>query len=161
MFDATNFNSDKLEEYFNVVIDFVFDKFSKGLERSHVQPIRIDDDIVNETIGRTVDVGVGDAEDIDEYTLMLYKRIRLDKVESTHENATLLFDTELTNLKERITKQMVDYRKECKAMDMIAWLDNNGNKAYELEKKNNGKLLKVLMRVTHQSSSMCCNGGNW
>ena len=28
-------------------------------------------------------------------------------------------------------------------MDIIAWLDANGNKAYELEKKNNGKLLAL------------------
>jgi hypothetical protein len=115
------------------VIDFIFDSYSKSIEDNYVRPTRTDDDNGKQNAGSAEDAGGND--DIDEYTMMLYKQLQEEKVEITLESETLMLDTQLTDLKDHITAMMKEYRKDCEKMDMIAWLDEHGNKKYELEKK--------------------------
>ena len=74
---------------------------------------------------------------------MLYKQLHEDVVEVTLETETLELETQLKELKEHITEMMKQYRRDCEKMDMTTWLDEHGNKKYEIEKKNNPNLLFI------------------
>lgn len=140
IFDKTNFTTDSIDKYFNDVVEFIFNKYSKSIEDNYVRPIRDDDNVRQDLGPKPKD---GEPCEIDDYTLMLYKQLQEDQVEVTLETETLMLDTQLTDLKDHITENMKQYRKDCEKMDMMSWLDEHGNKKYELEKKNNPNLLFI------------------
>jgi hypothetical protein len=141
IFDKTNFTTDLIDKYFNDVTLFIFNKYSKSIEDNYVRPTR-DADLPRQDLGPEAK-GQEQACEIDEYTLMLYKQLQEEHVEVTLETETLMLDTQLTDLKAHITELMKQYRKDCEKMDMMTWLDEHGNKKYEMEKKNNPNLLFI------------------
>jgi hypothetical protein len=65
---------------------------------------------------------------------MMKKRLLTENVEAVNNQETL--DRKRTELRIKIRNSMEEYRKQCKQIDMPAYLEANGNELYKTMKKN-------------------------
>lgn len=152
--DTVHFTEAKVEQYFSETVNWIFELFKNTVDTDTDKVVIIDE--VTEQVDNEVTVissDNGDGDVIGEHALRMYNLVKLKKrkgLNAVVDNTAEILEKKIYELKESIKSSMKAYRKECDNMDMVAWLDENGNDLYhELKKK--GKTLDSV-RLHHKDA---------
>lgn len=138
--DNVNFDSTFIEMYFETVVNYVFDLFEDTIVEEETSApkntVVISEPIVNKSIKIAA---VTEEREITEQELDLFGFVRNRRVaekEDTNTNYEKI-ETMKKALRTKIADSMVNYRKECRNIDITKYLEENGNDYYNLMLKKN------------------------
>lgn len=98
-------------------------------------------EVVAEGVAKGTTLAAIGAEDIDEHTMLLYRQLQQEEVIMEIQSESANYESAKIKLKDRIVNMIKEYRQECQSMNMVQWLDENGNDNYQAEKINNSSVL--------------------
>lgn len=122
-----------IEKYYDIACKFVFGHFETSVENDVTQ---------SEETGKDESGNIGEEDNhIDSHKRLLYEKV-LARKQSRSKNGTesiLCLDKKKKELRNKINKKMEEYREECGELNVLSWLNENGNALYcSLKDKKNG-----------------------
>lgn len=159
MYDSTNFSDENIEKYFKDAIDYIIDLHINTIDSESIESIEKSDMnlITKEKCYEDVqqDDGVVDKVFM-EHFMQLKQQVKKSIVSDNQELAEERYKRILS---EKIKKQMKQYREYCANMDVIGWLDTNGNVSYRNEKELENKcgIKKMHLRINQYYDVKCAS----
>jgi hypothetical protein len=130
--DYLNFDEDLIDEYFEKVVDHVFDLFQDTIIKDECNT---DVQVSNEGVINVdvIDTAASDDYEINDQEMDLFsfvrQRIEIKNEESSNNHDNI--EKKKKELRNKIKNSMDAYRDECFKMSMNKYLEENGNKLYK------------------------------
>jgi hypothetical protein len=130
--DYLNFDEDLIDEYFEKVVDHVFDLFQDTIIKDECNT---DVQVSNEGVINVdvIDTAASDDYEINDQEMDLFSFVR-QRIEIKNEESSNNYDNiekKKKELRNKIKNSMDAYRDECFKMSMNKYLEENGNKLYK------------------------------